>query len=352
MAPPRILLVDDQRQVSRVLRSALEVSSTDYIINDVSSAEEALLDISRGPFDLLVTDLRLPGMTGLELVERVLEINPKAKSILITGDPTEEVRRRAEALGVIAFLRKPIGTNMFLEIVEHALAEVVDSERKATGESLSHEAPARLMDLRQELGAEAVLLINAQGKLMARAGENQDLDIEAGLPSVMAAHKAALSVSRFLRAEVPSNFHHFDGETHDIYLTNVGEDHVLLMVFRGRQEAGQMGAVVHFGRRAAEGLLALLVPGTPEAQLETAKKEQDHEQDEVLPVDGREEEMAKKDIKPEDLEEAAKDVDSSGAESFWEQAVSESPARPDAEGDALTYEEARKMGLVDDEEST
>jgi len=343
MTPPRILLVDDQRQVSRVLRSALEVSSKDYIINDVSSAEEALLEISRGPLDLLVTDLRLPGMTGLELVERVLEINPKARSILITGDPTEAVRRRAEALGVIAFLRKPIGTNMFLEIVEHALAELTDAEGvPRVGPGLPKAASPKLMDLRQELGAEAVMLIDADGKLVARSGEIQDLDLETGLPSLMAAHEAALKVSRFLRADAPSNFHHFDGETHDLYLTNVGEQYVLLMVFRGRQEAGQMGAVVHFGRRAAEGLLDLLN--------QEKKEDQPVVQAEVL-EDGTEGEMAKKDIKPEDLEQAAKDVDSSGAESFWEQAVSDSPGRPEAEGDALTYEEARKMGLVDDEES-
>jgi hypothetical protein len=62
--------------------------------------------------------------------------------------------------------------------------------------------------------------------------------------------------------------------------------------------------------------------------------------------------MPEKDIKPEELEQAAKDVDSTGAESFWEQAVSESPGRAEAEGDALTYEQAREMGLVDDEESS
>jgi DNA-binding NarL/FixJ family response regulator len=343
MTPPRILLVDDQRQVSRVLRSALEVSSKDYIINDVSSAEEALLEISRGPLDLLVTDLRLPGMTGLELVERVLETNPKARSILITGDPTEKVRRQAEALGVVAFLRKPIGTNMFLEIVEHALKQATQEESKAQAErSVPNEASTRLRDLRKELAAEAVMLIDEEGNLVARAGEDQGLDLEEGLPSLMEAHRAALRVSRFLRADVPSNFHHFDGETHDFYLTNVGEDHALLMVFRGRQEAGQMGAVVHFGRRAAEGLLSLLgqeaTPG--EREVERAGT-----------TEGREAQMDKKDIKPEDLEEAAKEVDSTGAESFWEQAVSESPGRPEAEGDALTYEQARKMGLVDDEET-
>lgn len=343
MTPPRILLVDDQRQVSRVLRSALEVSAKDYIINDVSSAEEALLEISRGPLDLLVTDLRLPGMTGLELVERVLEINPKAKSILITGDPTENVRRQAEALGVIAFLRKPIGTNMFLEIVEHALADLIESDgSKKADTKLPSETVFKLMDLRQELGAEAVMLIDADGELVARAGEDQDLDLATGLPSLMAAHQAALQVSRFLRAETPSNFHHFDGETHDLYLTNVGEQFVMLMVFRGRQEAGQMGSVVHFGRRAAEGLLELLT--------EAAVHDRSGEA-EVVQDDGMEEEMAKKDIKPEELEEAAKEVDSTGAESFWEQAVSESPGRTEAEGDALTYDEARKMGLVDDEET-
>ncbi len=336
--------MDDQHQVSRVLRSALEVSSKDYIINDVSSAEEALLEISRGPLDLLVTDLRLPGMTGLELVERVLEINPKAKSILITGDPTEAVRRKAEALGVIAFLRKPIGTNMFIEIVEHTLAGLDDDARDSkTNLRLPTGTSSKLMDLRQELGAEAVLLIDADGKLVARAGEDQDLELDAGLPSLMAAHQAALQVSRFLRSDAPSNFQHFDGETHDLYLTNVGEQHVLLMVFRGRQEAGQMGAVVHFGQRAAEGLLDLL---------NGAQTEDRPLPDAVVQPVGTEDDMAKQDIKPEELEQAAKDVDSSGAESFWEQAVSESPARTEAEGDALTYEQARKMGLVDDEEGS
>lgn len=107
-----------------------------------------------------------------------------------------------------------------------------------------------------------------------------------------------------------------------------------------------MGAVVHFGRRAAEGLLDLLNE-EPAEGLSDLKSVADP----AINEDGTEDEMAKKDIKPEDLEQAAKDVDSSGAESFWEQAVSDSPGRPEAEGDALTYEEARKMGLVDDEES-
>lgn len=335
MAPPRILLVDDQRQVNRVLRSALEISSRDYIINDVSSAEEALLEINRGPVDLLVTDLRLPGMTGLELVEKVRASHPQARTILITGDPTEDVRRRAEALGVIAFLRKPIGTNMFLEIVEHALAETGTPARAAAHTAVPSPALVGcLMDLRQEMGAEAVMLLDDRGQQVARAGDVGDFDLQNGLPSLMAAHQASLKVSQFLGAEKPSNFHHFNGDRYDLYLTDVGETHIMLSAFRGRQEAGQLGAVLHFGRRGAEELLKLLNAKEPQA----------------VPVAG-EVDVPKKDLKPEDLEQAAKDVENSDAELFWEQAASETPGPAEGEGDALTYEQARKLGLVDDKGS-
>ena len=71
MADPRVLLVDDQRQVTRMLRSSLELSGRSYDILDVASAEEALREMERGPVDLVVTDLRLPEMSGLELIARI-----------------------------------------------------------------------------------------------------------------------------------------------------------------------------------------------------------------------------------------------------------------------------------------
>lgn len=343
MNPPRILLVDDQRQVSRVLRSALELSSHDYLINDVSSAEEALLEIARGPVDLLVTDLRLPGMSGLELVERVRQINPHSRSILISGDATVDVRARADALGVVAFMRKPIGTNMFLEIVEGALElSAQDQSRGELRTAEDAQMGGQLMDLRKQIGAEAVILIDGLGRVLARAGEVMDLDLEGGMPALMAAHAAAQRVSHFLGGSNPASFQHFDGETHDLYLTNVGEEHSLLIAYRGRQEAGQMGAVVHYGRRAAESLLeAIGASGKgqeggqqmPEAKEDKAAEEPDE----------------KPEIAPEELEAAGEQVDAKGAESFWEQAVSNSDSRPEAEGDALTYDQAKELGLLDED---
>ncbi len=70
MGKQRILIVEDQRDVRRLLRAGLETLELDLEIIDVPSGEEALLLSTRQPFDVLVADVRLPGISGLELKKR------------------------------------------------------------------------------------------------------------------------------------------------------------------------------------------------------------------------------------------------------------------------------------------
>lgn len=340
MAPPRVLLVDDQRQVSRVLRSSLELSGREYLISEVTSAEEALVELDRAPIDLLVTDLRLPAMSGLQLVERAKSINPKLQTILITGNPTEEVRQRAQALGVVAFLPKPIGTNFFLEIVEAAL-EVAD-EKAAAGEQ---RAKRRLMehatDLRRQIGAEAVILVDQRGERLVQAGEAVGVNLESCLAPLMSAHRASLAVSQSLGANAPLNFHHLDGDSHDLYLITVGDGHGLVIVHQGAEEAGQLGAVMHFGRRTADIMLVLLEEGESIAEMEESSGAEKWEEFMSEPAD--------RDLDPKELEAAAKDLDESGADDFW-QSASETPLKHKGDENSLTYEEARELGLIEDDD--
>src|SRR3990170_3447727 len=127
MTDPRVLLVDDQRQVTRMLRSSLELSGRSYEILDVASAEEALREMERGPVDLIVTDLRLPEMSGLELIARIRQTNPRMHAVLVTGQPSRQVEAQARALGVVAFIPKPISTALFLQAVDRALRQADDS---------------------------------------------------------------------------------------------------------------------------------------------------------------------------------------------------------------------------------
>jgi CheY-like chemotaxis protein len=339
MTAPRILLVDDQRQVSRMLRASLELSGQDYNVADVASAEEALIELARGPIDLLVTDVRLPGMSGLELLAKVRTQNPKARAILITGAPTDEVEAEAAALGVIAFLRKPLGTSFFLEAVAHALESAVAADPSA--EAVEEERPRiaeRLAALRRELGAEAAILVGDNGRVVARAGDLVNLDLDSTLPSLMSAFSAGLKVSHLLGATLPGNLQYFNGLAYDFYMTNVGAAYCLLIAFQAKPEAGQMGAVVHFGRRAAVDLLAALSSlGVVAQDAEAPASVGAPAPPPVEPV---------KEVSARDLATAARKVGSKDVKSFWDDAIADTHALDKAEGDALSYEQARKLGLM------
>lgn len=341
MTIPRILLVDDERQVSHMLRSSLEYSGQEFVVVDVPSGEEALLELTRGPVDLLVADLRLPGMTGFELLERVQELNPSARAIMITGHPTEEAKEKAKELGVIAFLAKPIRTSYFLEAVNRAIeGRTTAAPVKGVLEEEKAFMAEWLLSMQKELGAEATLLLDNRGEIVVEAGDLANVDLTATMPSLMAAYSAGVKVSRTLDCQVPGNFQYFEGEQIDFYLASVGAYYALVTLFRGKQPVDQMSAVVHYCRRTAADLLVALyniekglspAPGPMQAKIPDAPPPEPASPE------------------PLDLESAAGSLDKQNAEEFWEQAVSDGAKQNDDDGDILTYEEARKRGLLSEE---
>lgn len=89
---PRILFVDDQPAFAHVLRRFLPCHA-DCVI--VTSALRALRELERGPFDAVVSDLQMPGMRGLELLELVAQRWPAARRILLTGHTSGQLLNQA-----------------------------------------------------------------------------------------------------------------------------------------------------------------------------------------------------------------------------------------------------------------
>ena len=85
MAPPSVLLVDDQRDIVRLLHSSLQTLGHELEIIDAPSGEEALLEASLRRIDLLVADYLLPGISGVELMHKIRLRNPSLKVIFITS---------------------------------------------------------------------------------------------------------------------------------------------------------------------------------------------------------------------------------------------------------------------------
>ena len=121
MRPFHVLIVDDQRDARSVLRAGLETLETRLKVTDVPSGEEAILVIASQPIDLLVADIRLPGITGLELKERARMRNPELKVILITGVTDPRIREKVARAGAEAFFYKPVEMGDFLDAVERCL---------------------------------------------------------------------------------------------------------------------------------------------------------------------------------------------------------------------------------------
>jgi len=116
---PKILIVEDDSATAWALEQSL--SDEGYAITSVDSAEKALAALRQQAFELVITDLRLPRMDGLELVRRVQARKSKAPVIVVTAYGNEETQRRLEESGVHATFAKPFQMDRLRKSVESAL---------------------------------------------------------------------------------------------------------------------------------------------------------------------------------------------------------------------------------------
>jgi len=113
-----ILVVDDDD----VIRDTLgELLSTDYSCQTASTAEEALAKLEAHRFDVVLTDISMPGLDGKELLEKVLEMYPGTPVIIISGHSDHEQARSLMSRGAVDYLLKPFRLEIVEESVKRAL---------------------------------------------------------------------------------------------------------------------------------------------------------------------------------------------------------------------------------------
>ncbi|HEY5073990.1 MAG TPA: response regulator [Pyrinomonadaceae bacterium] len=117
---PTILIVDDDDAIRGIL---YDVLSDKYECNTASMAEEALQYIEVEKYDAILTDIAMPGLTGLELLKRVQANQSATPVILISGKGTEHDPEALIALGAFAYVTKPFNLDEIEEVVERAIAQ-------------------------------------------------------------------------------------------------------------------------------------------------------------------------------------------------------------------------------------
>jgi CheY-like chemotaxis protein len=118
----RLLVVDDNVDGLHAFAEALRRRLPDVSVDTASSAERALLFLTTLTVDLIVTDLHMPGMDGLELLRRAKAQQPNCAVFLITGCDTG-IREEAWRLGAAGFVEKPIVLEDFVPLLRKAMLE-------------------------------------------------------------------------------------------------------------------------------------------------------------------------------------------------------------------------------------
>jgi len=119
--PKRILLVDDEPTLVFFLKQGLQESQLACLVDGASSGEEALTKLTYNMYDLLVTDLKMPGISGFTLVEVARSLHPNISVILMTAFGSREVQDESEQLKVNGYLIKPFPTAQLQEMIKEIL---------------------------------------------------------------------------------------------------------------------------------------------------------------------------------------------------------------------------------------
>ena len=119
MSQGMIAIVDDDDAVRRAMKSFMR--SLGYDASTFGSAEEFLNSEQINSTSCLITDLQMPGLSGLDLQERLIAQGHRFPIIFLTAYPNEDVRVRAMRAGAIGFLSKPYSHNHLLDCLDKAL---------------------------------------------------------------------------------------------------------------------------------------------------------------------------------------------------------------------------------------
>lgn len=133
MADRSVLVVDDEKNIRLTLSLALE--KLNLPVDTAANGEEALTKLAEKSYTLMLLDLRMPGIDGMEVLRRVLSIRPEVKVVIITAWGSIEAAVEAMKLGAVDFLQKPFDA----EDVRNLVSSLLDQGNRDTSRNREYD---------------------------------------------------------------------------------------------------------------------------------------------------------------------------------------------------------------------
>ena len=131
---PKILVIDDEPSIRDLLDTLLTQKGFHVVLAD--SGQKGLEIYRRARADVIVLDLKMPGMDGLAVLQQVHQLNPKQPVVMLTGAGSPEAEQRARALGVTEYVEKAFSLHLIGDTLQRLLPVNPSSSMRRTGTPL------------------------------------------------------------------------------------------------------------------------------------------------------------------------------------------------------------------------
>ena len=256
----RLLIVDDDESMILLLKETLVTDTEVYEIETARSGEEAVIKIAQQPFDLIIADLKMPGIDGLEVIRAARAMSPSTRVILVTAYGSTEVEAEARRLQVYEYVTKPFLAEEMRQVVQQALGRIAISQKDLLVlsderfDTITH----CISDLRSEIGAQCIIMADIRGQFITQVGVTEGLDIISLISLIGGGFATAFEMARHLQDKGSAfNLNYHEGSSYDVYSANVGDSLFLTSIFEKKGRPSRIGLIWLYTRRAIEDLLEI-----------------------------------------------------------------------------------------------
>lgn len=359
-----MLIVDDHQEIRTLLRAALETLEVDLDLLDVPSGEEAIVEVVGTGIDLLIADVGLPGLSGLELYRKLKATYPDMQVIIITGIEDEEVHREIADLDVEAYFYKPLKMTEFLNAVRLTMGlDPVDEDAedliKLTKKNLHPDVTDRIADLRGELGAISILVLETSGVIVAETGIVPDNIYESHvMPTLLNAVGATNRISFYLGKDKPESTWYFSGDKYDLFWSYISRDFGIVIITNPVEQNNDLTWVLTTVKLAVDEVYDIISnlgndpgrktsKGTQSTQSQPSGKNKSSSSPAKAELPKEENagsngstKKVKKDLP------VPESVDENDVHEFWKAATLEEEISRIDSPDSLSFEQAQKLGFI------
>lgn len=249
-----ILIVDDEASVLYVMQNSLRKLGSHFQVSTAPDGIKALDLLRQRPFDLVITDYKMAGMDGLELIGAIREIRPNTRVILITAYGSDAVEAEARRLQAYRFLTKPLEISTFRQIVQEALDDIALSRPGILilSDNRYQEIIGLLEALQTDVGARCIFLTDTNGRLIARTGDVGNMQVEE-IASLLCGGMATLQeAGRVLdRDENAIHLTYREGQEDNLYAINIGQQLLLIVIIEQGTYSSRLGSVWYYAQQTA-----------------------------------------------------------------------------------------------------